>query len=164
METKHIIGFVVGIAALLGIFIFITYRAQNPASRVDLSAFTQCLKDEGATFYGAFWCPHCQATKKLFGSSKDNLPYVECSTPDGKGQLPICIEKGIDTYPTWIFKDGSILKGELSLQQLSEKTSCPLPAELSGGTSADVITGTSTTSSSATSGATSTATTTLKVQ
>ena len=28
--------------------------------------FAQCLKDKGATFYGAFWCPHCKAQKALF--------------------------------------------------------------------------------------------------
>ena len=36
--------------------------------------FAQCLKDKGATFYGAFWCPHCQAQKKLFGTSVKFLP------------------------------------------------------------------------------------------
>ena len=91
--------------------------------------FATCLKDKGATFYGAFWCPHCQATKKLFGNSQKLLPYVECSTPDTKGQVQVCIDKGINTYPTWEFADGSRLTGELSLEQLAEKTSCVLPAE-----------------------------------
>ena len=25
--------------------------------------FAKCIKDRGAIFYGAFWCPHCQAQK-----------------------------------------------------------------------------------------------------
>jgi hypothetical protein len=91
--------------------------------------FTMCLKDKGATFYGAFWCPHCQATKKLFGSSAKLLPYVECSTPNGQAQLPICIEKEIASYPTWEFADGTRMTGELTLQQLADKTSCALPVE-----------------------------------
>jgi thiol-disulfide isomerase/thioredoxin len=94
-------------------------------SRYD--AFATCLKDKGAVFYGAFWCPHCQATKKLFGSAQKFLPYVECSTPDAKGQTQICIDKGVASYPTWDFADGSRLTGELTLETLAEKTSCVLP-------------------------------------
>src|SRR3989344_2470389 len=89
--------------------------------------FAQCLSDKGATFYGAFWCPHCQAQKKLFGNSARLLPYVECSTLDGKGQVQACTEKGVASYPTWEFADGSRLTGEISLEELAKKTSCALP-------------------------------------
>lgn len=89
--------------------------------------FATCLKDKGATFYGAFWCPHCQATKKLFGTSQKLLPYVECSTPDGNAQTQICIDKGVKSYPTWEFADLSRLTGEIPFEQLAEKTSCVLP-------------------------------------
>lgn len=89
--------------------------------------FAQCLKDQGAIFYGAFWCPHCQAQKKMFGSSAKLLPYVECSTLDGKSQVPACTEKNISGYPTWEFADGSRLSGEVPLSQLAEKTGCVLP-------------------------------------
>ena len=89
--------------------------------------FATCLKDKGAIFYGAFWCPHCKATKKLFGSSQKLLPYVECSTPDAKGQTEQCIDKNIKSYPTWEFADGSRLNGEIPLAQLAEKTLCELP-------------------------------------
>lgn len=92
-----------------------------------LDNFSQCLKDKGATFYGAFWCPHCQNQKKLFGKSTGFLPYVECSTEDGKSQLQVCLDKKITTYPTWEFSDGSRKTGELSLKELSDKTNCPLP-------------------------------------
>ncbi len=93
--------------------------------------FATCLKDKGAVFYGAFWCPHCQNTKKLFGSSAKLLPYVECSTADGKGQLQSCKDKNISGYPTWEFADGSRLNGELTLEQLAEKTACILPVDTS---------------------------------
>jgi hypothetical protein len=89
--------------------------------------FAQCLKEKGAIFYGAYWCPHCQAQKKLFGSSAKFLPYEECSTADGQGQLQACTEKGVKTYPTWIFADGSRLQGEIPLETLAEKTLCELP-------------------------------------
>ncbi len=93
-----------------------------------LDTFAQCLKDKGAVFYGAFWCPHCQATKAMFGRSAKLLPYTECSTPDSKGQLQVCQDKKIQSYPTWEFADGSRLTGERTLQELSDKTGCPLPA------------------------------------
>ncbi len=89
--------------------------------------FATCLKDQGAVFYGAFWCTHCNATKKMFGSSQKLLPYVECSSADGFAQLDVCKEKGIEAYPTWEFADGSRLTGEVSFEQLAEKTSCVLP-------------------------------------
>lgn len=88
--------------------------------------FAACIKESGATFYGAFWCPHCQEQKRLFGKSAKNLPYVECSTVDGQGQLPACTDKKIETYPTWDFKDGSRKTGTLSLTELAELTSCSL--------------------------------------
>ena len=96
----------------------------TPESSIDI--FAQCLTDAGIKFYGAFWCPHCQAQKKLFEQSKF-LPYVECSTPDGKGQTQECIDRGIKTYPTWITKDGTWLDGEQNFDTLAEKTGCAIP-------------------------------------
>lgn len=93
----------------------------------NLDGFTQCLKEKETILYGAFWCPHCQRQKELFGQSEKYLPYVECSTPDGKNQLSICKDKKITGYPTWEFKDGSRLEGEISLEKLSQKTGCKLP-------------------------------------
>lgn len=92
-----------------------------------LDSFAQCLKDKEAVFYGAFWCPHCQATKALFGRSAKYLPYVECSTSDGQGQLQICKDKGVQGYPTWDFANGNRLTGELTLEQLANETGCALP-------------------------------------
>lgn len=97
------------------------------ATSTKYDAFAICLKDQGATFYGAFWCPHCQSQKKMFGSSQKLLPYVECSNPDGKTQTPICIDKKIAKYPTWEFADGSRVDTSMSLEELAERTSCVLP-------------------------------------
>jgi thiol-disulfide isomerase/thioredoxin len=94
-----------------------------------LDGFATCVKDSGATFYGAFWCPHCQAQKALFKKSARLLPYVECSQPDGKTQTQVCIDKGIKSYPTWYFQDGSVENGEVSLAKLAEKTGCVVPTD-----------------------------------
>lgn len=92
-----------------------------------LDGFAECLKTSGTVFYGAYWCPHCQATKRMFGTSASKLPYVECSTTDGSGQTQACTDKGVEEYPTWVFPDGSRLFGEQTLSALSEKSGCPLP-------------------------------------
>lgn len=114
---------------IVGVVVTVLLRSSSvsPAGAGKYDGFAQCLKDQGATFYGAFWCPHCQAQKKLFGSSVKLLPYVECSTLDASGQTQICIDKGIKSYPTWEFADGSRLDGEIPLADLAAKTSCELP-------------------------------------
>lgn len=89
--------------------------------------FAMCLKERGAVFYGAFWCSHCQAQKDMFGSSAKYLPYVECSTLDGRGQTNECKTKNIEGYPAWEFANGERIFGEVELKILAEKTSCELP-------------------------------------
>lgn len=89
----------------------------------------QCIKDQGAIFYGAFWCPHCQNTKALFGRSAKLLPYVECSTPDGKGQVQECKDKGIQSYPTWVRPDGAVLNGEQPIASIASFAGCTLEGE-----------------------------------
>lgn len=123
MRIKKIIPWAVGIIVVGGLVSLLVVQAQKPGKYDNLA---QCLTDKGAKFYGAFWCSHCQATKALFGKSAKKLPYIECSTPDGKSQLPICTEKDVKGYPTWIFADESRLSGEQSLKALSEKTNCPI--------------------------------------
>lgn len=93
----------------------------------DLDTFAMCLADSGAKFYGTFWCPHCNNQKAMFGNSARLLPYIECSTPDGRGQTQECADAGITGYPTWEFADGSRIGGETELSVLSDKTGCVLP-------------------------------------
>lgn len=127
MNNKKIFLLIIGILILGTIGAVLLQSNSTPAGPGKYDAFATCLKEKGATFYGAFWCPHCQSQKKLFGSSVKLLPYVECSTADASGQLQVCTDKKIDGYPTWEFADGSRLNGEIPLQQLADKTSCTLP-------------------------------------
>lgn len=139
MDKNAKIFLIIIVVLIVGVAATALLRKGAPSSNApgQYDGFAQCLKDKGATFYGAFWCPHCQAEKKLFGPSVKLLPYVECSTPDGSGQTQICIDKGIKSYPTWEFADMSRLTGEIPLQQLADKTSCTLP----GGTVNQLPTG-----------------------
>lgn len=123
-KNIFIISFAI-IIVIIGGFGYYTYNRPSTPSALD--GFAQCIADSGTTFYGAFWCPHCQSQKKMFGKSEKLLPYVECSTPDAKGQTQECKDKGITNYPTWLFPDGSVQTGEVSLADLAAKTDCTLP-------------------------------------
>lgn len=101
------------------------WSAHQPGQYDELA---QCIKDKGATFFGAFWCPHCQEQKRMFGNSEKLLPYVECSTADGQNQTQTCIDEEIKTYPTWELADGERLLGVIELDVLAEKTGCELPS------------------------------------
>ncbi len=130
MQTNVKIFILVIILLIAGVFgMVLLNKNTDPNAPSKYDAFAQCLGEKGATFYGAWWCPHCNNQKKLFGNSKRLLPYVECSTPDGNGRLPICDEKGVQSYPTWDFADGTRLTGEISLEELAGKTLCELPKE-----------------------------------
>ena len=121
---KKFIYILIAIIVFVGIVYVIVAPARTKPGKYD--TFATCIKDSGASFYGAFWCPHCQAQKARFGSSERLLPYVECSTPDGQGQTQVCKDKGIETYPTWQFANSSTtVTGELELTDLAQRLVSP---------------------------------------
>lgn len=127
-NTKTILIILLALLVFMGILAFLDKKSTEVSSSTKYDEFSMCLADKGAKFYGAFWCPHCQAQKKMFENSQ-KLPYVECSTPDTKGQTDICKEQKVESYPTWIFSNGERISGEISLETLAEKTGCELPVE-----------------------------------
>ncbi len=116
------------VAALVGVMVYASSERnkKQEALGAALTPFATCLKDSGAVFYGAFWCPHCQEQKALFGSASDSLPYVECSMENGQDTTQICLDKKIQRYPTWEF-NGERVEGVLGLTELSQRTGCQLP-------------------------------------
>lgn len=116
-STRYIIVFGI-VAVLAGLFAWYKF---TPGPYDSLA---NCLKDKGVKFYGAFWCPHCQTQKQMFAKSAKKLPYVECSTPDGKAQNQVCIDAGIASYPTWVFPDGTVITGEQEPAKLAEQAMC----------------------------------------
>ncbi len=135
MKLTYLYGILV-VALIVGLVVVRNTTEPKPTEEAQASAaatsiydsFAQCITDAGAKFYGTFWCSHCKAQKELFKNSK-KLPYTECSTPNGQAQLPVCLDAGIEGYPTWVFADGSRLSGEQSFEKLAEKTSCPVPQQ-----------------------------------
>ena len=91
--------------------------APFPASTAEQKALSLQLKNGGALFYGAWWCPACHQQKMLFGAEAvATLPYVECDKTEADHQR--CNAADIKAYPTWVLKDKPRLVGVQSLEEL----------------------------------------------
>lgn len=113
--------FIIGLVILAVVLaVFYAYGNPNPTS-VKFDDFAKCLASKNISMYGAAGCSHCQNEKKAFGGSFKYVPYVEC--PDNP---QLCLDKGIEAYPTWIFPDGRKLVGEQGLEKLSRESGCVL--------------------------------------
>ncbi len=112
MKSKQA-QFGLAVIAIIVIVIGLGVVSQKTQKPGKYDNFAKALKDGGAQFYGAFWCTHCQAQEKEFEMTRQKLEsiglYKECSNPD-QSLTPICKEKKIESYPTWMFKDGITLK------------------------------------------------------
>jgi hypothetical protein len=87
------------------------------SSDADQLALVEHLRQVGAVFYGAWWCPACFQQKNLFGKEAGGrLPYVECAKSDAGRRS--CEAAGIRVYPTWILGDGRRVEGVQSLESL----------------------------------------------
>ncbi len=100
------------------------------------------LKQIGAKMYGAYWCPHCNDQKELFGKEAAAIyPYVECA-PDGvNSQTALCqeiapkIEKQTGQnfgFPTWEV-NGQFLTGTQQLTDLANKSGYQGPRNFKNG-------------------------------
>jgi uncharacterized membrane protein len=83
-----------------------------------LAALADHLRESGAVFYGAYWCPHCQAQKQMFGAAASKLPYVECDPRGTNAQPNACAAVGVKAYPTWVI-NGQKMEGEVSPSDLA---------------------------------------------
>lgn len=90
---------------------------QQPTAPLD--EFAQCLTESGAVMYGTGWCGHCQNQKAAFGESFRYVQFVDCDESRDE-----CLEAGVESYPTWVFADGTNVTGVASFDILSAKTGC----------------------------------------
>lgn len=82
-------------------------------------ALARHLRETGAVMYGAYWCPHCQEQKALFGDAARELPYVECD-PNGVNARPdLCERAGVKAFPTWVV-GGQRFEGVQSIGALAD--------------------------------------------
>jgi uncharacterized membrane protein/glutaredoxin len=106
---------------------YVTPRAEPTGPEDPMTrALAEHLSKQGAVFYGASWCPHCQEQKRLFGASANRLPYVECS-PAGRNapQSATCNRAGVQNYPTWVINGRTIVGQVLTLAQLGDASGFP---------------------------------------
>ncbi len=125
IKKKHVVLTITLVTVLA--FSFWVYSFSTGPGKYD--DFAKCLTEKDTKFYGAFWCPNCEQQKAVFGKSVKFVPYIECSPPDQRGQLEVCRDAEIESYPTWEFSDGSRLTGFRSLETLSSKSGCSLGGE-----------------------------------
>jgi hypothetical protein len=76
----------------------------------------ECFSSKGAKLYGAGWSKNTQSQIEAFGSSFDDIDYVDCEKVK-------CKELGITNYPTWVI-NGQKYPGEKSLDELSALAGC----------------------------------------
>lgn len=117
---KLLSGAIVFVVLVSGL---IWWMSRPPVPTQNYDQFAQCLAEKKLTMYGASWCSHCQNEKKPFGDSFKYVPYVEC--PDN---TQVCLNAGINGYPTWIDADGKKYEGEQGLPGLSKISDCELPS------------------------------------
>jgi hypothetical protein len=86
-----------------------------------MAALADHLRESGAVFYGAYWCPHCQNQKAMFGAAASRLPYVECDARGTNGQPAACQAAGVRAFPTWVI-GGQTIEGELSVSELARRS------------------------------------------
>jgi len=112
------------IVAAFGLAYYLGTRVQHK-----YDGFARCLTDRGVKMYGAYWCPHCQEQKEKFEASFEYVPYVECGVKgDLHAQSQICKDEKVNHYPTWQFPPtGERVERVFTLQELSDRTGCPLP-------------------------------------
>jgi hypothetical protein len=126
MNKKEIlIPIIIVIASVLAVVAFAFLNKANPIEDnnkySNLDEFAKCVAEKELTMYGAVWCTHCAKEKKAFGESFKYINYVEC--PDN---IKLCLDKGINGYPTWMDKEGNKYEGAQGLAGIARITGCPL--------------------------------------
>lgn len=85
-------------------------------------ALAEHLSDRGVVMYSAWWCPHCNDQKQLFGrEAVEQLTIIECAADGRDNQKELCDSKGIQGFPSWEI-DGVLEAGVKPLGQLAERS------------------------------------------
>jgi uncharacterized membrane protein len=113
-------GFLVGVITLTSTAgVYASQSQVANQSQTFTGGLALHLKDSGIKMYGAYWCPHCQEQKAMFGDASKQVPYVECAPGAANAKPELCHQKLIGSYPTWEV-NGKLIEGVQSLSQLAE--------------------------------------------
>lgn len=92
-------------------------------------ALAEHLTRTGAVMYSAWWCPHCNDQKQLFGKeAADRLTMIECDPEGRNSQKELCAAKQIQGFPSWEI-NGKLDSGVKPLRELARLSGFagPLP-------------------------------------
>ena len=107
--------------AVIGLILFVGLNLTgNAIGSGEYDAFATCLTDAGAVMYGTDWCSHCKAQKEMFGSSFENINFVDCDS-----NKESCDAAFVTGYPTWVI-GGQKYAGRQELSRLASLTGCEL--------------------------------------
>tara|TARA_Y100000589_G_scaffold275132_1_gene269134 strand:- start:513 stop:1070 length:558 start_codon:yes stop_codon:yes gene_type:complete len=138
-ETMFYRGLIVAFAVLMGGLIWSNKVDPAKANVINLSNervsppittvsskevinFAEYLRDNNIVMYSAYWCPHCNDQKQLFGKKAvEELIIIECSKDGKNNKYKLCQEKGIEGFPSWEI-DNEIYSGTRSLRELARMT------------------------------------------
>ena len=138
-ETMFYRGLIVAFTVLIGGLIWSNQVDPARANEINLSRenvsppittlssiekinFAKYLNDNNVVMYSAYWCPHCNDQKQLFGKkAAEELLIVECAKDGKNNQYKLCQEKGIEGFPSWEINN-QIYSGTMSLNELAKMT------------------------------------------
>ncbi len=122
-QSTRLILYAVVTLLVIGAAYFFYHRNEHQHD-----SFARCLHDRGVKMYGAYWCPHCQDQKEIFGASFKKVNYIECGVQgDTHAQSQACKDENVKHYPTWQFPPmGERVERIFTLDELSERTGCAL--------------------------------------
>ncbi|MBI4148859.1 hypothetical protein HY491_00265 [Candidatus Woesearchaeota archaeon] len=110
---------IIGLLVIAGIWYVAASQSGKPGK---YDAFAQCLTEKGISMGGADWCSHCQAQKRMFGTSFQFIDYHDCDRDPSW-----CNQHAIRSYPTWLVQ-GKQYVGVQQMDDLRTLSGCPLPA------------------------------------
>jgi len=138
-ETMFYRGLIIAFTVLIGGLIWSNQVDPARANEINLSNekvspqittvsslekinFAKYLNDNNIVMYSAYWCPHCNDQKQLFGKKAvEELIVVECAKDGKNNQYKLCQTKGIEGFPSWEINN-QIYSGTMSLNELAEMT------------------------------------------
>ncbi len=123
MKLSVIAGFILASVLLVGCN-KANPNTNNPEVAGDVeaganTALAQCLTSNGVKMYGTERCSHCKNQKALFGPDFAQVTYIDCDA-----QKQVCMDNGIQGYPTRKDATGNFFPGVQSLEKLAEIAGC----------------------------------------
>jgi large repetitive protein len=114
-----IITAVITVLILAGGIYLISEQGRPVEASEEIHKLASCLTEKDVKMYGAYTCPYCKEQRAMFGDAVEKMQYVEC-TKESK----TCVDMNIESYPTWVFPDGTRSLGMQPLATIAQKAGC----------------------------------------